>query len=65
FFSLPLFFFFFSSRSPHTRFPKRAGVPACSLPRDTFLISSIPLFCTIPLIFLFIQRKKAKTQPEA
>ncbi|MGG4219943.1 DHA2 family efflux MFS transporter permease subunit [Paenibacillus jamilae] len=32
---------------------------------DTFLISSIPLFCTIPLIFLFIQRKKAKTQPEA
>lgn len=32
---------------------------------DTFLISSIPLFCTIPLIFLFIQGKRAKTQPEA
>lgn len=32
---------------------------------DTFLISSIPLFCTIPLIFLFTERKKAKTEPEA
>ena len=25
---------------------------------DTLLISSIPLFCTLPLIFLFIKRKK-------
>ena len=36
---------------------------------DTFLLSSIPLFCSIPLILLFIERrkssKKATVEPQA
>ncbi|MFB5759145.1 DHA2 family efflux MFS transporter permease subunit [Paenibacillus medicaginis] len=27
---------------------------------DTFLVSSVPLFCSIPLIFLFIQKRKSE-----
>jgi EmrB/QacA subfamily drug resistance transporter len=32
---------------------------------DTFLVSSVPLFCSIPLIFLFIRRRKAEKEAAA